>query len=196
MSKSETLWEKANISYRNYMNYIREKQERFEVTFIDLLYISNFKGGNASVHEDEVSVNSKLKKYSEHLKEIQNRFDNRQLKELSNEELTILKTRANSFLSLTQKDNTSVEGFKGSYASALLHFYFPDLIPILDRRVLNGTGIKKVWKKEQVKNIEQYYASLIDHFYHHLRNNPGKSLRAYDKENFIKPVEDEENASV
>jgi len=89
----------------------------------------------------------------------------------------------------------TASGFKCSYASALLHFYFPNLVPILDRRVLNGIGIKvKRNKQGQVVNIERYYSALIDLFHSYLKYNPNKSLRDYDKENFVKPLKDTETA--
>jgi len=134
-------WEKADISYRNYLDYISKKKEKFELTYIDLLYVRNFKGGNASINEDEASVNKKLKKYSEHLMAINQEF-RKYLKDLSSEELESLKNKALSFIRLTLSNSTSIDGFRCSYASALLHSYFPNLIPILDRRVLNGMGIK------------------------------------------------------
>ncbi len=197
MNKAFTQWKKANKSYQNYLAYIKSKRERFKLTLIDLLYVRNFKGGNASIHEDESSMNVKLKKYSECLGNIHNRFDSKRLGELSNGELKVLKEKAHSFVSLTLSDDTSIDGFKSSYASALLHFYFPNLIPILDRRVLNGAGIHaKKNSQGQVINIEQYYPNLIDKFYIYLKNNPIKSLRDYDKECFTKPIKDKKTAGV
>jgi len=197
MSKASTQWEKANVSYQNYLHYIGRKEEKFELTLIDLLYIRNFKGGNASIHEEGALVNAKLQKYSEHLMDIYKEFGDKQLRNLLEEELESLKRKAQSFVRLTLDNNTSIDGFKSSYASALLHFYFPDLIPILDRRVLNGTGITVQKNKQgQVINIENYYPELIGRFYHHLKKNPTKSLRDYDKENFTKPMKKDELASV
>ena len=84
---------------------------------------------------------------------------------------------------------TSIDGFKSSYASALLHFYFPNLIPILDRRVLQGIGIKiRTNTQGQVVQIDQYYPQLIDAFYKDLTEGSGKTLRELDKEYFIKPI--------
>jgi hypothetical protein len=189
-------WQKANISYQNYLNYIGRKGERVELTYIDLLYVSNFKGGNASINEDEASVNEKLKEYSKHLRALDQEFGAKYLKDLSNEELESLKNKALSFIKLTLSNSTSIDGFRCSYASALLHFHFPNLIPILDRRVLNGIGIKVEKNKQgQVISIERYYPELITRFYNHLRDNPNKSLREFDKENFIKPIENNETAS-
>lgn len=94
MSPRLRRWEKANISYKNYLTYLGRKDGRFKLTLIDLLYVSNFKGGYASIHENESSVNAKLEKYSEHLKEIHNRFGSRRLGDLTTEELQVLQEKA------------------------------------------------------------------------------------------------------
>lgn len=189
MSKASTQWGKADVSYQNYIHYIERKPEKFELTLVDLHYIRNFKGGNASIHEKESLVNAKLKKYSEYLKVIHKEFGDKQLRDLSKEESELLKSKAQSFICLTLDNSTAIDGFKTSYASALLHFYFPNLIPILDRRVLNGVGIHvKKNNQGQVINIKRHYPTLIDKFYIHLKANPTKSLRDYDKENFTKPI--------
>lgn len=187
MSKSSTQWEKADVSYQNYIHYIKRKPEKFELTLIDLYYIRNFKDGNASIHEKEKLANIKLKEYSEYLRVIHKEFSDKQLRDLSRGELKLLKSKAQSFICLTLDNSTAIDGFKTSFASALLHFYFPNLIPILDKRVLNGVGIDvKKNTQDQVINIEKYYPTLIDKFYIHLKANPTKSLRDYDKENFTK----------
>ena len=82
-----------------------------------------------------------------------------------------------------------IDGFGSSYTSALLHFHFPTLIPILDRRVLNGAGINaEINAQGQVVDIERYYPELIQYFHRELRNRPEIDLRALDKELFIKPI--------
>lgn len=77
MSKSSTQWEKADVSYQNYIHYIKRKPEKFKLTLIDLYYIRNFKDGNASIHEKEKLANIKLKKYSEHLRVIHKEFSDK-----------------------------------------------------------------------------------------------------------------------
>jgi hypothetical protein len=190
MSKEKTKWEKADISYSNYIDYISRKPNRFTLTLIDLLYVSNFKGGNASINEKEEFINIKLKKYSELLQKISENFENRPLTDLTTAELNKLKMLVNQLFSLIDRDSMfSIDGFKSSYASALMHFYFPNLIPILDRRALNGAEIKVERNNQgQVKNIEQHYPQLIDKFYSELCKRPEVTLRQLDKEYFIKPI--------
>jgi len=189
MSRAETQWDKADISYRNYLDYIDTKKDKFELTLIDLLFVRNFKGGNASINEGGSSVNKKLARYSELLREIDSKLGTKTLQELAREELTWLKDKARSFVCLTLDDETAIDGFKVGNASALLHFFFPELVPILDRRVLNGACIEaKLTKEGQVIDIEKYYPALVQNFYDHLRNHPSKSLRDYDRECFVKPI--------
>lgn len=79
-----TRWINSDISYKNYQNYIKgKKKDRFNLTLIDLLYISNFKGGNASIHEEEEVVNEKLISYADMLKKIDEKLGNNELRDLS-----------------------------------------------------------------------------------------------------------------
>lgn len=56
---NEKRWYKLGISLNNYKNYISRKTTT-NLTLIDLLYISNFKGGNAAIHEEEYALNVRL----------------------------------------------------------------------------------------------------------------------------------------
>ena len=190
MSRERTRWEKADISYQNYAEYLRRKPLPFDLSLIDLLYISNFKGGNASIQESELSINQKLKKYSDDIHKIEDRFGKRNLRDLNEIDLKFLQTSCIDFLNLVKKDSLfRIDGFGSSYTSALLHFHFPKLIPILDRRVLNGAGIKaKTNKQGQIVDIERYYPELIQYFHRELGNRPEIELRNLDKELFIKPI--------
>jgi hypothetical protein len=85
--KATTQWDKAAISYTNYLKYIDSKADRFELTLIDLLYISNFKGGNSTINEDELKTKDKLKIYSKSIKEIEAEFGSRKLTDLTDKEI-------------------------------------------------------------------------------------------------------------
>lgn len=184
MSKASKQWEKAVVSHENYIRYLERKKKKFELSIIDILYIRNFKGGQATTHEEEASLDNKLREYSRHLSLMHQQFGNEQLRDLSDDELELLKQRVRPFLELTSAGGTSIDGFKSSYASTLLHFYFPDLVPILDKRVLKGAHIAKVNSQSQIRNMKSYYPELIHRFYVYLKNHPNKSLRDYDKELF------------
>jgi hypothetical protein len=120
--------------------YVEAKQSR-SLSMVDLLYVSNFKGGNASITEPRSALGEKLLSYSRHLDRIEQRYRNRSLEELSEGELKDLQIAGTDFLLLTKDAATRIRGFGPSYASALLFAHFPKLFPILDRRVLNGARI-------------------------------------------------------
>jgi hypothetical protein len=178
--KAQTLWSKAKISLENYNNYLDLKQDRFHLTLIDLLFISNFKGGNATIQEETSKIDEKLKA-------IEKDFGSISLQNLDSKQLDKLIDIINDVIALSKKEETEIDGFKSSYISALLHAYFPNLIPILDRRLLINLNL--VFNKDQldtqrqVKQIETFYGDLIRKFYE-LSDNQKKSIRELDKEFF------------
>ena len=84
-------------------------------------------------------------------------------------------------------NDNKIDGFSISYLSALLNVYFPDLLPILDRRVLINFDIVSngdVNKQGQIIDIERFYDKLI----FKMRDKAileNKSIRQIDKELFI-----------
>ena len=185
--KAETLWNRASLSYQNYQEYIRRKgAARFDLNLLDLLYISNFKGGNASIHEEEATVKEKLIPYTDALKCIRKAFGTSALSDLSPADLESLISIVNKTVLLIKKKETGISGLGASYLSALLHAYFPTLIPILDRRVLLNMGIVSQTHliRGQVKEIAQFYRPLIEKTAELCRET-GKSLREIDRDYFL-----------
>ena len=188
-NRALSKWDKSNISYQNFSKYIENKPNKFKfkLTIIDLFYISNFKGGNSTINEKETEIELKLKSYEDILKEIDKAFSSKKLCQTTEKELTKLIDFSKKVIEFSvSKGENKIDGFSVSYISTLLHFYFPDLYPILDRRVLNGLKLiteKEIDKLGQVKNIHEYYPTLITKF-RELNNN--KSIRELDKEYFIK----------
>ena len=178
-------WDKSDISYTNYSNFISAKTDKYKLTLIDLLYVSNFKGGYATINEPEDTILEKLKPYGQFFNEINTKFDNKNLHELNDIELHELTEFADKLFILTDtKGNHKIDGFSISFLTTLLHFYFPNLYPILDRRVLNG--LKLITKKDldtqgQVKNLKGFYSQLITEF---RQETSTKTIREFDKELF------------
>jgi hypothetical protein len=166
--KAQTQWYKSQISYNNYMNYISKKKYKFKLDFIDLLYVSNFKGGYATINEPEKIISQKLVPYGNLFYNIESKFGGRKLNELDNRETEEIITFANILLALTDiKSKTKIDGFSASFLTTLLHFYFPYLYPILDRRILSALNIinnDDLDKQNQVKNIKRFYPTLIQNF--------------------------------
>lgn len=186
----ETTWDMLNVAMSYFQNHIKEKKEnKFSLSIVDLLHVSNFKGGNASITEPEEDLAKKLVIYSKKLEEIGKLVSNKSLVDLSHDELKKLKNLGESFLQLTRQDESRIRGFGPSYASALMFAYFPEVLPVLDRRVLNGAEINVVYdSQKQVKNIISYYAQLIDAFHRVLLSDRTLSLRALDKRWFSKSL--------
>lgn len=182
--KALTQWTKSAISYKNYQDYIEKKAQPFEISLIDLLYISNFKGGNATINEPESTIDSKLTQYSKILINISDKFNGKSLQKLSDLEIEELIKLVTIICNLTHKrTSTKIDGFSVSYLSALLSSYFPTLIPILDRRVLiNLSLVEKVDidKYGQIKNIQRFYAPLIKKIAERSRKDQ-LSIRDIDK---------------
>jgi hypothetical protein len=183
-NKALTQWTKSAISYKNYQDFIDKKNERFKLTLIDLLYISNFKGGNGTINEPESTIEYKLTKYSKILIDINEKFKSKTLHQLSDIEIDKLIILITSICNLTHKTTaTKIDGFGISYLSALLSSYFPELIPILDRRVLMNLTLvttADIDKYGQIKNIQRFYEQLVKKFAQ-LCKEEQLSVREFDK---------------
>ena len=178
---------KSEISLTNYQNYIRRKPDKFKLTIVDLLYISNFKGGNATINVDEEILNKKLKSYSDIFNQIDNAFQNQTLVQTTDSDFTKLIEFIKSVVQLCQTEKTAIDGFKSSFLSALLHSYFPELIPILDRRLLinlNLVQLSDLSKGRQVNKIENFYPILIAKI-REICKSSNETIRQIDKKYFI-----------
>jgi len=122
------------------------------------------------------------------IKRIEEEIQGKDLFQLTENEMKALKELALEFILLSQKEVTKINGFGSSFSSALLHAYFPNLIPILDSRVINGSGIKKVKKKQQVVDIHKYYEELIEYFWVRISKSK-ESIRKVDQELFSIPLD-------
>lgn len=188
--KALTQWEKSDISYYNYLLFIDRKTNKFKLSILDLFYLKNFKGGFATFDEPEKDINNKLKKYSILLNEINDVFQKNELQKLNSKQVNELIEFANKgFMLVEPKSKTKIDGFGFSFMTTLLHFHFPKLYPILDRRVLSGLNLinkeKDLYKNDQVKSIQNFYPKLIREFKEKLGN---KTMRELDKELFIMEI--------
>lgn len=183
--KPETTWEMLNIAMSYYQEHIQAKKNRYTLSVIDLLHVSNFKGGNASITEPLATLPGKLKCYEEVLKKVEKSFSGKTLSELTANELDSLVTLCNEFLALASASSSQIRGLGPSYASAILAAHFMNLIPVLDRRALNGADISVVKDSQnQVKNIAGHYGRLIRAFHAEFSKRPGVTVRQLDKEWF------------
>ncbi|WP_116125849.1 hypothetical protein [Lewinella sp. IMCC34183] len=187
---SERRWENLNVALENYRLYLGRKSDDV-LTLIDLLHISNFKGGNASITEPEAEIARKLPEYERRMDAIRNEFGTMGLANLSNQQRASLVKMVKKTLELSSNEQFCIRGFGPSYLSALLHAHFPDLIPIIDRRILINT--RRVKRKDvnsqlQVKSIPDHVGPLISWFHDALQSGQA-SMRDLDRAQFIKPLD-------
>lgn len=184
-----TTWEMLDHAMQHYQKYISSKENRYSLSIVDLLHVSNFKGGNASITEPLPTLEIKLRSYERILSEIADKFSDKKLAKLSETETLDLINLCNKVTELTKANDTKIRGFGASYASALISAHFMYLVPILDRRILNGAGITVQYdSQKQVKNIAQYYGVLIKACQSELLKQKNLNLRDLDKHWFIKEL--------
>lgn len=195
MNRSEKTWEQLNEAWLHFQNYLASKQDRYKLSFVDLIYVSNFKGGNSSITESLQTITPKLEVYESSIRLISKHFRGKKLATLSKKDTYRLKKHCHAFLELTDREQTKIRGFGPSFASALLASYFPQLVPILDRRVLSGARISaQVNSQKQVKNIARHYPALISRMQRILKRRGILKrraifdLRQLDRTLFIKPL--------
>lgn len=195
--RAVALWDRLDHALSQYLVYldeVRTRETTCDLTIVDLLFIRNFKAGNSSITEHPGFIEERLGPYSNLLREIRNKHGSKQLKELTDAELDSAISLARNFLQLTLNDKTKIRGFGPSYASALLAAHFPNLYPVLDRRVLNGAGVDAAHDNNgQVRQIQTHYESLIMQFRMELGKMPTRTLREIDREWFVVPLPEAEH---
>jgi len=182
--RAEKQWTRAQHAYEHYQKYISTKEDRCRLSFVDLIFIKNFKGGSATITEPVASLDGKLKPYEEALRRLDGSklFSEKNLGTIDEKDYTRVRNVIVAFAAMPEVPEYDISGFGSSFASALLHFYFPNIVPILDKRAINGCGIQglNVDASNNVTNLLELYPDLVDQFRERLRENPRLSLRELD----------------
>ena len=107
-----TRWELLNNTFLAYQGFRKHKGSSHRLSYVDLLYVSNFKGGNASVGDSREKVDEILEEYYEpQLIAIKENFGNKTLRELNKAQREQLSNLATEFVLLTKKPETKIRGF-------------------------------------------------------------------------------------
>lgn len=190
-ARAKGTWDRAEYAYQHYFKYISEKPDRFALSFTDLVYVKNFKGGSAVIAEPLLTLSSKLKRYECALRRANASPEfGLSLRDLDDKEYLRARKRMIAFAKLPKFRAANINGFGVSFTSTLFHFYFPNLVPILDRRALNGAGIEGIEadNSDQVKNLLELYPLLIDYFRNRLQNEAYLTLRSLDRSLFMQEL--------
>ena len=141
-NRAVTNWKRAQHAYEHYQSFISAKPEKYALTFADLVFVKNFKGGNAFLDEPVVTFAPKLQCYEAALRACAaDPSFSLTLSSIPNADYNRVRDAIIAFATLPEQSVSDISGFGSSFASALLHFYFPLLVPILDKRALNGSGV-------------------------------------------------------
>lgn len=186
--QAENRWDRANHAYEHYHRFIAAKPNPYVLTFADLAFVKNFKGGMALIAEPVDTFAAKLRVYQDALNAcaiipaFACSFSN-----MDNADYCRVKKAIVAFATLPTETASHIAGFGSSFASALLHFYFPKIVPILDKRALNGSRVHGLRKPSGkiVTNILPLYSALIDAFHARLQQDKRLTLRDLDREWFI-----------
>lgn len=190
-AKAIGTWDRAEHAYQHYLAYIASKPDKHALSFPDLVYVKNFKGGSTVVAEPAATLPAKLQQYEQALRAASKDSSfSRSLRGLDDHEFEKVKQAIVAFVALAQRPEARINGFGVSFSSALLHFYFPSLVPILDRRAVNGANLKgiEVDSQDQVSNLLQLYPALMDYFRSKLCEDPKLSLRELDRHLFSREL--------
>lgn len=189
--KAMGQWKRAGYAYAHYRAYIATKTPRASLTFADFVFVANFKGGSATVAEPLSSFGHKAAFYAAALENFyKDPGSSQPLGRVSAADYPRLRNLMVEFASLPERDESHISGFGPSFASTLLHFHFPELVPILDKRALNGCGVPgiRVDSQNNVTNLLSLFPALIDQFRTQLTASPHLSLRQLDEQAFIQKL--------
>lgn len=191
-------WTGAANTLKNYETYIKTRGVNiFDIGYIDLLFVSNYKGGNSTIGGSSEDVYKRLHPHRERLalikREFANNSNNYSLASLSADKKGNLKNLSNLMADAfndCKAENSCIKGFGTAYCSALYHLHFPDLIPVIDRRVLINGGFERLtFIGTQVKDLHIHYDGLLERIHADLDiQGLYKSMRDWDKDFFTRRI--------
>jgi hypothetical protein len=189
--KAISQWDRSQHAYEHYLRFIAAKPDHYALTITDLIFVKNFKGGSATIAEPVATLTGKLQPYEKAIRlcAVDPAFG-LTLASIPNQDYGRVRDLMVSFSGLPELPASDINGFGCSFASALLHFYFPEAVPILDKRALNGAGIQglQVDKYNNVLNLLELYPALIDACRTQLQQRPRSTLRQLDRALFIQKL--------
>lgn len=190
-NRAVTNWRRAQHAYEHYQSFIADKSDKYALAFADLAFVKNFKGGRAFIDEPMATFAHKLRHYEAALRAcVADPAFAFTLSTVPDSDYSRVRDTITAFAALPETPASDISGFGSSFASALLHFYFPVLVPILDKRALNGSGVPglRVDSQNNVTNLLVLYPALIDNCRERLQQNQQPTLRELDRQLFIEEL--------
>ncbi len=146
---------RSKNAYAHYQNYISSKNDAYALSFVDLLYVKNYVGSKSALTEPPFSCAEKLLNYEERLRRCeQDEAFALNLKILNESDFLRVRKRIIEFSTLPLNPQYLIAGFGCPAALALLHFYFPKLVPLIDRDAIS----KKIYGEIKTN----YYGEISD----------------------------------
>ncbi len=190
-NRAVTNWGRAQHAYEHYQSFIAAKPDKYALAFADLAFVKNFKGGSAFIDEPVATFAPKLRPYEDALRACAaDTAFALTLSTVPDSDYIRVRNIITAFAALPETPASDISGFGSSFASALLHFYFPLLVPILDKRALNGSGVRglQVDRYNNVTNLLSLFPALIDNCRTRLQQNQQLTLRELDRQLFIEQL--------
>ena len=129
---------RSKNAYAHYQNYISSKNDAYALSFVDLLHVKNYLGSKSTLTEPPLSCAEKLLNYEEQLRGCaQDEAFSLSLKILDQADYLRVRKRIIEFSTLPLKPQFLIAGFGCPASLTLLHFYFPKLVPLIDRGAVN-----------------------------------------------------------
>jgi hypothetical protein len=146
---------RSKNAYAHYQNYISGKIDAYALSFVDLLYVKNYLGSKSTLTEPPLSCAEKLLNYEERLRRCeQDEAFALNLKILNESDFIRVRKRIIEFSTLPLNPQYLIAGFGCPAALTLLHFYFPKLVPLIDRDAIS----KKIYGEIKTN----YYGEISD----------------------------------
>jgi hypothetical protein len=125
---------RSKNAYAHYQNYIASKNDVYTLSFGDLLYVKNYLGSNSKLTEPPLSCAEKLLNYEDRLRRCaQDEAFNLNMRIINNADYLRVRKRIIEFSTLPLRPEFLIAGFDCLASITLLHFYFPNLVPLIDR---------------------------------------------------------------
>lgn len=117
-SKADRRWRSAGHAYEHYLAYLATKTPPLALTFTDLVYVANFKGGSATIAEPVGTLVAKLRHYTDRLQLLaRDLASGLSLGSVPDADYARIRAAMVAFAALPEAPETDISGLGSSFAS-------------------------------------------------------------------------------